>query len=39
MILGVHVEVLLALVYALFLMAVAFLLELVARHSHKRAEA
>jgi hypothetical protein len=38
MILGVHVEVLLALVYAAFLAAVAFLLELVARRSQKRAE-
>ena len=38
MILGLHVEVLLALIYALFLMAVAFFLEFLARHSHKRAE-
>jgi len=37
MILGIHLEVLLAVTYALFLMAVAFVLELVARHSHKRA--
>ena len=35
---GIHVEVLLALTYACFLMGVAFLLELLARHSHKRAE-
>jgi len=39
MILGLHVEVLLALIYALFLMAVAFFLELLARQTHKRAEA
>jgi hypothetical protein len=38
MILGVHLEVLLALIYALFLMGIAFLLELLARRSHKRAE-
>ena len=39
MISGLHVEVLLAVVYALFLVGVAFALELVARKSHKRAEA
>ena len=39
MICGIHVEVLLALVYALFLMAAAFLLELLGRKSHKKAEA
>jgi hypothetical protein len=38
MIVGVHIEVLLALVYALFLMGVACLLEFLARHSHRRAE-
>ena len=38
MILSIHVEVLLALAYACFLMGVAFLLELLARHSQKRAE-
>jgi hypothetical protein len=37
-ILGLHVEVLLALVYALFLVGIAFVMELVARKSHKRAE-
>ena len=37
MIVGVHVEVLLALVYALFLAAVAFLLELLARRTQTRA--
>jgi len=37
MIFGLHVEVLLALVYALLLAAVAFVLELVARRSQKRA--
>jgi hypothetical protein len=37
-ILGVHLEVFLALVYALFLMGVAFLLEQLARRSQKRAE-
>jgi len=37
MIHGLHVEVLLALGYASFLLAIAFLLELVARRSHKRA--
>ena len=38
MILGVHVEVLLALIYAFFLIGVASFLEFLARHSHKRAE-
>lgn len=38
MISGVHVEVLLAAAYALFLAGVAFLLELLARHSHRRSE-
>jgi len=36
---GLHVEVVLAAAYALFLAGVAFVLELVARKSHKRAEA
>jgi hypothetical protein len=35
---GVHLEVFLALAYALFLMAVAFLLERLARRSQRRAE-
>jgi hypothetical protein len=35
---GVHLEVFLALAYALFLMGVAFLLERLARRSQKRAE-
>jgi hypothetical protein len=34
---GLHIEVLLALAYALFLIGIAFSLELVARKSHKRA--
>jgi hypothetical protein len=38
MIFGVHVEVLLGLVYTFFLAAMAFLLELMARRSQKRAE-
>jgi hypothetical protein len=38
MIQGVHLEVFLALAYALFLMGVAFLLERLARHSQRRAE-
>ena len=38
MISGVHLEVVLAASYAIFLVAVAFVLELVARHSHKRSE-
>ena len=35
---GLHLEVLLALIYALFLAGVAFLLELLARHSQKRSQ-
>jgi hypothetical protein len=38
MIAGVHIEVVLASAYAVFLMGVAFLLEFLARHSHRRAE-
>ncbi|MGH9757955.1 MAG: hypothetical protein ACRD4M_09470 [Candidatus Acidiferrales bacterium] len=38
MISGVHVEVLLAAAYAIFLASVAFLLEMLARHSHRRSE-
>jgi hypothetical protein len=38
MIWGLHVEVFLALIYALFLAGVAFALELLARRSHGRAE-
>ena len=38
MILGVHVELFLAASYALFLAGAAFLLEAVARRSHRRAE-
>lgn len=38
MISGVHVEVVLAASYAIFLVAVAFVMELLARHSHKRSE-
>ena len=38
MISGVSVEVVLAASYALVLAAVAFVLELVARHSHERSE-
>ena len=38
MIAGVHYEVLLAVAYATFLAGVAFVLELLARHSHKRSE-
>jgi hypothetical protein len=38
MISGVHAEVALALGYATFLVAVAFLLEFLARHSHQRSE-
>ena len=38
MIHGVHIEVLLAGGYALLLVAVALILELVARHSHRRSE-
>jgi hypothetical protein len=35
---GVHVEVVLAAGYAIFLVGVAFILELLARHSHRRSE-
>ena len=38
MVLGLHLEVLLALSYAGFLIGVAFLLEFLARHSQKRSE-
>jgi hypothetical protein len=38
MITGVHVEVVLAACYAIFLVAAAFILELLARHSHRRSE-
>jgi hypothetical protein len=38
MMFGVHLEVLLALIYALFLMGVAFLLEFLGRHSQKRSQ-
>jgi hypothetical protein len=38
MIPGVHVEVVLAVTYAIFLIAAAFVLELLARHSHKRSD-
>jgi hypothetical protein len=38
MIAGLHIEVCLALAYAMFLMAAAFLLQLLARKSHTRAE-
>jgi hypothetical protein len=38
MISGIHIEVLLAAGYAVFLVGVAFLLEILARHSHKRSE-
>jgi|SRR5215475_4783485 len=38
MVFGLHLEVFLALIYALFLMGVAFLLEFLARHSQKRSE-
>ena len=38
MISGVHVEVVLAASYAIFLVGVAFVLEFLARHSHKRSE-
>jgi hypothetical protein len=38
MIAGIHTEVFLALCYAFFLMAVGFVLELVAEHSRRRAE-
>lgn len=38
MISGVHVEVVLAAAYAVFLIAVSSVLELLARHSHRRSE-
>ena len=38
MISGVHVEVVLAASYAIFLVGVAFILEFLARHSHQRSE-
>jgi hypothetical protein len=38
MIYGLHIEVLLALAYAVFLAAVAFLLEVIGRKSHRRAD-
>lgn len=38
MISGLHVEVLLAAIYVIFLVALAFILELLARHSHQRSE-
>jgi hypothetical protein len=38
MISGVHIEVFLASTYAVFLIGVAFVLESLARHSHKRSE-
>ena len=38
MISGLHLEVVLAAIYAVFLVGVAFVLELMARHSHKRSE-
>jgi hypothetical protein len=38
MISGVHAEVVLAASYAIFLVGVAFVLELLARHSHNRSE-
>lgn len=38
MISGVHIEVVFAASYAVFLVAVAFALEFLARHSHKRSE-
>ncbi len=38
MISGVHIEVVLAASYVIFLVGVAFVLELLARHSHKRSE-
>ena len=38
MISGIHIEVLLAAIYAIFLGGVAFVLETLARHSHKRSE-
>ena len=38
MVLGLHLEVLLALIYALFLIGLAFLLEFLARHTQKGSE-
>ena len=38
MVSGIHIEVLLAAGYAVFLVGVAFVLELLAQHSHKRSE-
>ena len=38
MIFGIHIEVVLAASYALFLVGVAWALELLAQHSHKRSE-
>jgi len=38
MISGVHIEVVLAVTYAVFLAGVAFVLETLAQHSHKRSE-
>src|ERR1700676_5610960 len=38
MISGVHIEVVLAATYAVFLAGVAFVLEMLAQHSHKRSE-
>ena len=38
MISGLHLEVVLAAIYAVFLVGVAFVLELMARHSHNRSE-
>jgi hypothetical protein len=38
MISGVHIEVILAAGYVVFLVTVAFILELLARHSHQRSE-
>jgi hypothetical protein len=38
MISGLHIEVVLAAVYAVFLVGVAFVMELMARRSHKRSE-
>lgn len=38
MISGVHIEVVLAATYAIFLVAVAFVLESMARHSHQRSK-
>ena len=35
---GVHVEVVLAASYAIFLVGVAFILEFLERHSHQRSE-